>query len=227
VKYSRFYLLGLLFAYGILAACAQVKEFFGLADTEVVLSNQANTYVYECPDGYSFTIAIDSKQAWLLLPEQTMKLLHVPAASGAKYDNQQATFWSKGEEASLEYDSTAHLACKNNRARAVWEHAKLNGVDFRALGNEPSWVLEIVNGNTIIFSNFYDKINVHVFKKPEPEIDQSAAKTIYKTKNELHVLSVTITGIACQDTMSDESFESSVTVEFDDKSFRGCGRALH
>ena len=120
-----------------------------------------------------------------------------------------------------------YLACKNNRAKAIWEHAKLSGVDFRALGNEPSWVLEIVNGNTIIFSTFFDRINVNVFKKPEPEVDQSAPKTRYKTKNELHNLIITISGKSCQDTMSGESFESSVKVELDNKLFIGCGRTLH
>jgi len=227
VKYTKFNLPILLLSYAFLVACAQVKDILGLPGAKVVLSNQAKTFVYECPDGYSFTVSLDGGQAWLFLPEQTIQLPHVSSGSGAKFSKKQITFWSKGNEARLESGSKVHVACKNNQAKAVWEHAKLNGVDFRALGNEPSWVLEIVNGNTIIFSDFYDKINFYVFKKPEPEVDQSTSTTIFKVKNESHVISVSIFGTTCQDTMSGELFESSVIVELDGKSFKGCGKALH
>ncbi len=224
MKCIKFYLPGLFF-FVLLGGCAQVKDLLGLPDSEVVLSNQAKTYVYECSDGYGFTTSIDGKQAWLFLPEHSIKLFHVPSASGVKYTNQKIMLWSKGDEARLENGTQEHLACKNNRAKAIWEHAKLSGVSFRGLGNEPSWVLELVNGNTIIFSHFYDKINVYVFKKPEP--DQIAAKTVYKARNDLHVITVTISGKACQDTMSGESFESSVTVKLDEILYMDCGRALY
>ena len=227
MKYLKFYLAILLLSYAFLVSCAQVKDILGLPAAEVELSNQAKTYVYECPDGYRFTVSLDGGQAWLFLPEQTINLPSVPSASGEKYSKKQTTFWTKGDEARLESGSKVHVACKSNRAKAIWEHAKLNGVDFRALGNEPSWVLEIVNGNTIIFSDFYEKINFYVFKISEPETDPSKSTTIYKVKNESHLLSVTVIGVPCQDTMSGESFESRVTVELDNKVFHGCGKALH
>lgn len=227
MKHINIYLLLIFFAYTLLGACAQIKDTLGLPDAEVVISNQAKTYVYECSDGYSFTASIDGEQAWLFLPKQTIELPRVPSASGIKYSQKQTTFWSKGLEARLESGTKVHTSCKNNRAKAIWEHAKLTGVDFRALGNEPSWVLEIVKGNTIIFSNFYAKIHMYVFQKTEPEVDQSARKTVYKVSNEGHVLTVTIIGTSCQDTMSGESFESRVIVELDDKLFNGCGKALH
>ena len=38
---------------------------------------------------------------------------------------------------------------------------------------------------------------------------------------------VEILGEACQDSMSGEEFETTVTVEYQGKTYRGCGRALH
>ena len=38
---------------------------------------------------------------------------------------------------------------------------------------------------------------------------------------------VEIEGSTCWDTMSGEEFESTVTVQFQGKTYRGCGRALH
>jgi hypothetical protein len=42
-----------------------------------------------------------------------------------------------------------------------------------------------------------------------------------------HQAVIRIEGRACGDTMSDETFESTVTVTLDGKKYRGCGRALH
>ena len=223
----KFYLPVLWLSFTFLAACVQIKDAMDYAHIGPIAAKPAKTYVFECPDGYAFTASIEGTTAWLFLPEQTIKLPHVFSASGAKFSARQTTLWTKGNEARLEIDSKTHIACKNNHAKAIWEQAKLNGVDFRAIGNEPSWILEIVKGETIIFAYFYDKIIKNMFTKIELEVDQSARKTVYKAKNEWHTISVTIVGTLCQDTMSGESFESRVTVELDDKLFNGCGKALH
>lgn len=224
MKLINLYRLTLVFAYILLVGCAQHKiERESLS----IAPSQAKTYVYECPDRYDFVVSIEGDQAWLFLPEKTIQLPRVPSASGEKYSDKQTIFWSKGSESRLELRAQNHIACKNNRAKAIWEHAKLKGVDFRALGNEPGWTLELVGDDTIIFSHFYDKINKYVFIKPVPEVDQVVRKTVYKVKNKEHELSVTISGTPCQDSMSGESFESSVTVRLDGKLFNGCGKALH
>ena len=105
------------------------------------------TFFFEC-DGLEFTARHDPKGIYLFLPGRTLLLPETPSASGAKYSDGKAVFWSKGEEALLEVDGTTYKACKNNRKRAVWEDAKLNGVDFRAVGNEPGWYLEIYDKGT-------------------------------------------------------------------------------
>jgi membrane-bound inhibitor of C-type lysozyme len=58
--------------------------------------------VYDCGDGYSLTVRIEDKKAWLFLPNKTMSLPLVPSQSGAKYSKGQIAFWSKGDEALLE-----------------------------------------------------------------------------------------------------------------------------
>jgi uncharacterized membrane protein len=42
-----------------------------------------------------------------------------------------------------------------------------------------------------------------------------------------HQAVIRIEGRACGDTMSDETFEATVTVTLNGKKYRGCGRALH
>lgn len=107
---------------------------------------------------------------------------------------------------------------KNN----VWHAAKLRGVAFRAIGQEPGWLLEITNGEEILLVTDYGK-NRNAFPYVEPQEDKAARKTVFQVNNSTSVL---IEGKPCTDSMSGESFEVTVTVALGEKKLRGCGRAL-
>lgn len=109
---------------------------------------------------------------------------------------------------------------------AIWEHAKLNGVDFRAVGNEPGWYLEIRNGDKIVFISDYGTSR-YEFAASEPLTDQKKHTNIYQTDAGGKNLRVVIEGRQCRDTMSGEYFETTVRVRLDQKKYQGCGRALH
>jgi putative lipoprotein len=184
------------------------------------------TYAYECSDGYNFIARHEKGKVWLFLPEKTISLSHVPSGSGAKYRDGQVTYWNKGHEALLEIEDAKHLYCKNNQAEAIWEDAKFRGVDFRAVGNEPGWNLEIIRGEKIVFVGDYGQER-YAFFTAAPSIDQQARTTVYTAQNDRHELSVTIVGRPCRDTMGGEVFETTVTVILDGKAYQGCGKALH
>jgi membrane-bound inhibitor of C-type lysozyme len=184
------------------------------------------TYVYECSDNYSFVARIEGEKAWLFLPKKTFPLPHVPSASGAKYSDGQITFWSKGDEALIEDGQQTQRNCKNNRAKAIWEHAKLGGVDFRAVGNEPGWYLELKQGGSVLFVADYGQKR-YEFATPAPTMDQQAVVTTYRVQANEHELVIVLTPQRCRDSMSGELFETGVTVILDDKEYQGCGRPLH
>jgi putative lipoprotein len=196
--------------------------------TAPFLQDQRNqkAYVYECNNGYTFITSVDDENAYLFLPDKTARLAKVPSASGVKYSNGLITFWSKGDEALLNAGDIIYRDCKNNRAKAIWENAKLNGIDFRAVGNEPGWYLEITASDKIRFVSNYGQ-DRHEFTTPKPKIDKQARMTTYTTYNDTNTLTVVIRGRPCQDSMSGESFATTVTVILDNTKFQGCGRALH
>jgi uncharacterized membrane protein len=105
---------------------------------------------------------------------------------------------------------------------SVWHAAKLRGVAFRAIGQEPGWLLEITNGEEILLVTDYGK-NKNAFSYVEPQEDKAARKTVFPVDDSISVL---IEGKPCSDTMSGESFEATVTVTQGEKALRGCGRAL-
>jgi len=185
----------------------------------------AKTFVYECGGDYSFVARIEGEKAWLFLLGRTVPLPKVPSGSGAKYSNGQITLWSKGEEALMLFGERERYTCRNNRVRSVWEHAKFNGVSFRAVGNEPGWHLEIYMQERMVLVTDYGESSLE-FAVPEPDTDQRARTTTYSIQDGEHDLTILIEGRPCQDTMSGEEFEAAVTVTLNGRTLSGCGRSL-
>ena len=119
-----------------------------------------------------------------------------------------------------------HLDCEHDRRASIWEHAKLNGVSFRAVGNEPGWVLEIREGDRLDLSYDYgqNQLSVPVSHR---ESDAAAGTTTYSGSADGLTIRVRLSGEGCSDTMSDETFPTRVEVEFDARKLTGCGRPLH
>lgn len=186
----------------------------------------AGTMVYECPDGAEFVVRIQDDVAWVFAASQTLSLPRVRAASGARFEKGGSSYWSKGEEAMIDTGGETHHGCRNNPRRAVWEHAKLNGVDFRATGNEPGWVLEISERTKIRYVGDYGRQIVELTSAP-PQVNAGGREARYEARDDEHYLRVLIEGQSCNDTMSGEAFPARVTVTVDGRTVTGCGRELH
>lgn len=201
---------------------------WGCATTTIRSSEQntPRTFVYQCADNYTFVARMVDDHAWLFLPGQTVKLPQLPSGSGINYSDGTISFRSKGEEAMLETARTTHRNCVNNRRLAIWEHAKLNGVDFRGLGNEPGWYLEIRNNESILFVTSYGGER-YLFDDPKLISDPAARETVYRAVSPGHRLEVLLKGATCQDSMADESYETRVRVDLDGSLYQGCGKTLH
>lgn len=105
----------------------------------------------------------------------------------------------------------------------VWHKAKLRGVAFRAIGQEPGWLLEITNGIEILLVLDYGQTSTS-YPYVEPVVYRDERRTRYVIdENELIV---EIRGQPCRDMMSGEEFEVTVTIIMADRQLPGCGRAL-
>ena len=184
------------------------------------------TFIYECEGGFTFTARTTDQAAWLFLPGEAVQLPRVPAVRGNTYRGTQITLTSDGANATLESGSSSYRHCRNNRAKAIWEHARLNGVDFRATGNEPGWNVEITLDQDIVLITDYGT-STYRFATPDPDVDQAARTTTYTAVDEKHQLKVLLQSQPCIDSMSGDPFEVTVTVFLDDSQYRGCGTALH
>jgi len=109
-------------------------------------------------------------------------------------------------------------------ARNVWHAAKLRGVAFRAIGQEPGWLLEMTTGEKILLVTNTGQTRTE-YPYVEPEVFQDQRKSVFSVKQDEFI--VTIEGVKCTDIMSGEKFEVSVFIDFNGKALKGCGRALY
>ena len=123
-----------------------------------------------------------------------------------------------------EADTPEKLPFDESSITSVWHKAKLRGVAFRAIGQEPGWLLEITDGTEIMLSTDYGQ-SVNNYPYVEPVVDQEQRRTLYVIDDE--DIEIEIRGQACQDVMSGEEFAVSVTIVLADRELKGCGRALY
>ena len=195
-------------------------------ETPTVVPDVVTTFVYACIPSIRFVVRVDNNHAWLFLPRRTLNLPRVHSASGTRYALGDVIFWSKGDEAVLALGDRHYRDCRNDRSAAVWEHAKLSGADFRAIGNEPPWVLEIRDRNQIILRTGYEKRLYH-FAETDVASDRNTGITSYDARSGDDVLKLHLRREKCPDSMSGEVFETRVKMQLNGKILAGCGRPLH
>jgi uncharacterized membrane protein len=182
----------------------------------------AKTFVFDCDDESQFTVRATTTEAWVFLPEGTINLVSSGVGSANAFDGDGFELSIVGDEATFKKDGSRALGCQNDRAAAIWEHAKLNGADFRAVGNEPGWNLEILEGNRIVLVSDYGASRIEM-DLPEPDTDPDSRTSVWNTDD----LRLEVSGERCVDSMSGESFDAKVVVTWRGQDLRGCGKALH
>jgi len=210
--------LQLFIASTALAACATPAN-----DPEPAAAPVAGNHVYTCPDGLRLAARVIGDSVRLTLPDRNVTLPQVIAASGVRYEAENVLFWTKGLEARLEVDGTVHDGCVGVPVDNPWDEARLLGSTFRAVGQEPGWVLDVFQGGLRYLGDYGATLLVFPALAPFPT-DLTAAE--YQAAVNSTSLKLTIREAQCTDTMSGEQFTHEVTLTIDGRELRGCGRRL-
>jgi uncharacterized membrane protein/membrane-bound inhibitor of C-type lysozyme len=182
----------------------------------------AKTMVYDC-NGYDFIARLGPGEMAVWLPDRYVILSQVRSASGTKYVEGDIEFWSKGDEAMVTVGDQQHFNCTLVPWRVPWEDARRRGVEFRAVGNEPGWSLEIQGEKHLLFLGDYGMQRVAL---PNPGVQTQGNVRRYHAITESVELQLEIVQQSCFDSMSGEPFPNQVTVTLDGDIFYGCGRDL-
>lgn len=186
-------------------------------------SEKVQTFVFNCDDNYSFVARVEGDEVWLFLPSLTQALQQTAPNI---FHNGNLMFRLNGQEGLLEESGGVSRNCRNDRRQAIWEHAKLNGADFRAVGNEPGWNLEIREQSKVVLVTGYGSKR-YEFDLLILQTDRGARTTVYTADQDGQQMTLSISGKSCSDSMSGEQFESTVEIDLQGEILRGCGKALH
>lgn len=156
---------------------------------------------------------------------QRLELPIAISASGARYADEAGNeFWGKGmETATLTLAGEERRDCVRSNRASPWDVAADNGVAFRAVGQEPGWLVELDEGEeglSLTAHLDYGQRLVEVLEL-EREGDTWSGQTADGTGIEL-----TVEERDCADIMSGERFPATATLVVDDNPYEGCGAWL-
>ena len=107
----------------------------------------------------------------------------------------------------------------------IWEKAQEEGVQFRAVGNEPGWLVEIRDDKMVRFINDYGNLEINA-PVDDLWLGPAGEDKIYYIENDVIQFQVIIMKKTYKDKMSGEEFPYQVRVVFPNKSYVGGGRLL-
>lgn len=106
----------------------------------------------------------------------------------------------------------------------TWETARAAGVDFRAVGQEPGWIVDIYTQNRIVALLDYGETLIE-FPLTTPTYPAEGA-TRFESQANGHTLAITYRRFPCEDAMSGEPYPSTVEIAIDGRTLSGCGRSV-
>lgn len=117
------------------------------------------------------------------------------------------------------------IGLDNNHALAPWDGIFFElrrSPPFRAVGQEPGWVLDFRDDGTMLFQYAYGESATSA-GIPRPTVDPATKARTWKTAGATGDLVVVIEPKSCADGMSGLPYETTVTVTYRGTAYRGCG----
>jgi uncharacterized membrane protein len=195
------------------------------ADSPPAAADGSRRFMFDCGNGVTFAVRIVPGEATLFSPQalgaEVIRLPQAAAASGARYAANGVSYWNKGGLATFEIRERTFADCTSNPGAAQTAEARRRGATFRAHGNNPAWLLEITSDNIELALERDTRRLEFPYRAPAV----AGTRTTYRSFVGTEALVVVIDALRCNDTLSGEQFESTVTVMFEGATLYGCGRA--
>ncbi|OOG22909.1 hypothetical protein B1C78_13260 [Thioalkalivibrio denitrificans] len=158
----------------------------------------------------------------LMLPDRNLDLQWHPDRSAYIADD-NSVFRPHADGAELHLAGAGPVECSVTTARSPWVVARERGVHYRAVGQEPGWVVEVDGGIApsmrVILDYGQRTLEVstsRVLEMPEGFEGRADQKSV-----RLHIFRE-----ACHDSMSGEAFDTRAELHVGGRLYSGCGRFL-
>ncbi|HRE43942.1 MAG TPA: hypothetical protein PKY87_08220 [Terricaulis sp.] len=118
----------------------------------------------------------------------------------------------------------AQTQAENLAALPAWEDLREAGVIYRALGQEPGWMLDIHTSRRALLVLDYGERALR-FELPYQYIRPSEGA--YEANADGEAIAITISNGPCEDVMSGQPFPERVEVRVGARSYSGCGSLIY
>lgn len=179
------------------------------------------TAMYQCGD-VRVEARSDHGYLRLMLPDRDLDLQWHPDRSAYIADD-GSVFRPHADGAQLHVAGAEPVECSVTTARSPWVVARERGVRYRAIGQEPGWVVEVDAGGApsmrVVLDYGQRTLEVstsRVLEMPEGFQGRADQKSV-----RLHIFRE-----ACHDSMSGEAFDTRAELYVGDRLYSGCGRFL-
>jgi heat shock protein HslJ len=177
-------------------------------------NNYTGSYSRDGATGISFGPIASTKMACApeVMDFESAYLAALGAATQVYRQPNSALVLSTGHGAEILFQREESASLQDARAR---------GIDFRAVGQDPAWVVEMKLGDhiTAVLDNGATPL---LLPTPKGESNAEGAQ-VYDTSTDTDHLVLTIRGKPCIDAKNGESHASTVDVTVDEKTLHGCG----
>lgn len=162
------------------------------------------------------TLRLDFSGRMLALP-------HLESLTGARFaDDDGNEFMRQADGAKLIVAGDEGRDCTRSDHVSPWIEAASRGMGFRAVGNEPGWIVEVGKGNSPALQATLD----HGDRRISVAGMQPAGLGFSGKTADGTTVTLEIQRTRCQDGMSGQVFEATAQLVVGDKTYRGCGAFL-
>ena len=188
-------------------------------------------FVFECDQARFGTWYMPGKDRMeFYTPDTSYALRRAVSASGARYVNEaeQIEFWNKGDKAMISIKARKFTNCTTDAREISWFRARLQGVDFRAVGQEPGWMVEIrEQQHTGELLLDYGTRQLQLRNVERVEKGRPPDTVLFKAHTDSARVSIRAVREECRDPMNGNRSSYTATVTIQGKAYRGCGRFLN
>ncbi|NZA27356.1 hypothetical protein H0E84_13270 [Luteimonas sp. SJ-92] len=146
------------------------------------------------------------------------------AGDGADYVDDAGNVFRSGAPASLALAGEPTRECVPTEHVSPWEAAAARGVAFRALGQEPGWLVEIGDGEQPNLSAQLDYGERRIELADAAPLDDGSG--FHGETGDGTEVRLEIARESCADPMSGERFEAAARLRVGDREYHGCGAYL-
>lgn len=144
-------------------------------------------------------------------------------SDGTRYrDDSGNTYLSSGTKATFSIAGEPSRTCVRADRPSPWNAALLEGLGFRAVGNEPGWYVEVGKGESPRLRAVVD-YGERVLEIPGARPAGNGFRGVTKDGTQV---SLSIDDGRCTDGMSGQVFEAGATLTVGRRTYRGCGAFL-